>query len=231
MIRILYQNEINRLRDQVLQLGSMVEHAITGSVEALKQRDHAAAERIIKADRQINAKRYKIENDVLTLIATQQPMASDMRTLAAILEITTELERLGDYAKGIVHISIKIGDELLIKKLIDIPIMAEKAVDMLRRALEAFSSNNVELALSIPADDQQVDDLYEQIYRELIIFIMADASVINQANDLLWVAHNLERTADRVNNLCERVVYMVTGDIIEITNDGITRFPMENKSE
>lgn len=228
MIRVHYQNEIMRLKEEVLQLGSIVEHAITGSVDALKKRDHKAAERIIETDWLVNKKRYAIENDSLALIATQQPMASDMRTLAAILEISTELERLGDYAKGIAKISIKIGDKPLLKKLIDIPIMAEKATSMLDRALEAFSTGDVELARKIPAGDQEVDDLYEQIYRELITYIMADPSVINQANDLLWVAHNLERSADRVTNLCERIVYMVTGDIVEINNEGITVFQRAN---
>lgn len=224
MVRNAYQQELQRLQDEVLMLGSMVENALIESVEILKQRDHEAARVLQQQDRLINEKRFAIEADVLTLIATQAPMAGDMRVLAAALEISTELERLGDYAKGIAKISLKIGDEPLIKPLNDIPLMAEKAVSMLHRALGAFAHRDVALARVLPAEDSQVDTLYDQIYRELLTFIMADPTVIDQANYLLWVAHNLERTADRVNNICERVVYMVTGEMVEIDERGIQAY-------
>jgi phosphate transport system protein len=160
-----------------------------------------------------------MEQDVLTLIATQQPMAGDMRLLAAILEIVTELERIGDYAKGNARINLLIGEQPLVKPLIDLPVMAEKARDMLHQALEAFVQRDVELARAIARRDDEIDKLYNQVYRELLSYIMEDPHVIEQANYLLWVAHNLERTADRVINICERVVFTVTGELAELDTD------------
>jgi phosphate transport system protein len=156
----------------------------------------------------------------LALIATQQPMAGDLRTLAAILDIASELERIGDYAKGIAKINLMIGEEPFIKPLIDIPAMAFKARDMLRQSLEAFARRDVDMARAIPAEDDVVDGLYNQVYRELLTYIMADPSCIDQANFLLWAAHNLERAADRVTNICERVVFTVTGELMEMDVNG-----------
>jgi phosphate transport system protein len=155
----------------------------------------------------------------MALIATQQPMASDMRLLAAILEIVTDLERMGDYAKGIARINLMIGEQPLIKPLVDLPAMAQKAREMLRAALAAFVQRDVEAARAIPEGDDEVDALYNQVYRELISYILEDPHVIEQANQLMWAAHNLERTADRVINLCERVVYTVTGELTELGTD------------
>jgi phosphate transport system protein len=211
-----FDRKLQLLQDEVLVLGSMVEEAITESVDTLKRRDMEGSQRLIAEDRLINEKRFAIEADALVLIATQQPMASDLRTLAAVLEITTELERIGDYAKGIAKINLMMGDKPLIKPLIDIPLMAEKARDMLHQALKAFVQQDVELARAIPARDDEVDALYNQVYRELLTYIMADPRTINQATHLLWVAHNLERAADRVINLCERVVFTVTGKMMEM---------------
>jgi phosphate transport system protein len=211
-----FDRKLQLLQDEVLVLGSMVEEAITESVDTLKRRDMEGSQRLIAEDRLINEKRFAIEADALVLIATQQPMASDLRTLAAVLEITTELERIGDYAKGIAKINLMMGDKPFIKPLIDIPLMAEKARDMLHQALEAFVHQDVELARAIPARDDEVDALYNQVYRELLTYIMADPRTINQATHLLWVAHNLERAADRVINLCERVVFTVTGKMMEM---------------
>jgi phosphate transport system protein len=211
-----FDRKLQLLQDEVLVLGSMVEEAITESVDTLKRRDMEGSQRLIAEDRLINEKRFAIEADALVLIATQQPMASDLRTLAAVLEITTELERIGDYAKGIAKINLMMGDKPLIKPLIDIPLMAEKARDMLHQALKAFVQQDVELARAIPARDDEVDALYNQVYRELLTYIMADPCTINQATHLLWVAHNLERAADRVINLCERVVFTVTGKMMEM---------------
>jgi phosphate transport system protein len=219
MPRETFDRELQRLQDETLALASMVEEAITGSVDTLKRRDLEASRRLIAEDSRINDKRFEIEGDVLVLIATQQPMASDLRTIAAILEITTELERMGDYAKGIAKINLMIGDEPLIKPLIDLPRMAEKARDMLHRSLDAFVRRDIELARSIPKDDEEIDGLYNQIYRELISYIIADPRTIEQANQLLWAAHNLERTADRVINICERVVFTVTGEMQEMDGD------------
>ncbi len=215
MPRETFDRELQQLQDRLLKLGSLVEEALSASVEALRRRDHEAARAIIAQDEEINRHRFALEKDTLILIATQQPMASDLRTLAAILEITTELERMGDYAKGIAKIDLLIGDEPLIKPLIDIPRMAQKARDMLHRALTAFVHGDIELAQAIPPEDDEVDALYQQVYRELITYILADPHNIEQANYLLWAAHNLERTADRVVNICERVVFTVTGKLME----------------
>ncbi len=216
MLRKTFENEIQQVKDDVLVLGSMVEQAILGSVEALKKRDIKASEKIFAQDREINAKRFEIESKLMILIATQQPMARDLRILASTLEIISELERMGDYAKGIANINIRMGDAPLIKPLIDVPRMANKGVDMLHRALTAFVNEDVETAKSIPVEDDEVDALYNQVYRELMTFVIADPKMIERANWLLWVAHNLERFADRVTNICERTVFIVTGEMKEI---------------
>ncbi len=216
MVRQAFKRKLQRLQDEVLILGSMVENALVESVELLKRRDLEGARRLIAEDRAINEKRFAIEADCLVLIATQQPMAGDLRTLAAILEIVTELERMGDYAKGIAKINLMIGEQPLVKPLIDLPRMALKARDMLHQSLDAFVRRDVDLARAIPAQDDEVDGLYNQVYRELLTYIMADPRTIDQATQLLWVAHNLERTADRVTNICERVVFTVTGEMVEM---------------
>lgn len=220
-MRKTFENEIQHLKDEVLLLGSMVEQATLDSVEALKKRDVEAARRIYQTDAKINAKRYAIEEQVMILIATQQPMAHDLRLLASILEVSGELERIGDYAKGISTINIRMGDQPLLKPLIDIPRMAKISADMLHRALAAFINEDAETARAIPKEDDEVDGLYTQVYRELMTFVMSDPKTIDRANYLLWVAHNLERMADRVTNICERTVFIATGEIIEIssTND------------
>ncbi|HOU12720.1 MAG TPA: phosphate signaling complex protein PhoU [Anaerolineae bacterium] len=210
-----FERELQLLQDQILVMGSMVEEAMMTAIDQLKKRDLAGAQRLIERDVEINTKRYAIEGQTLALIALHQPVARDLRTLAAILEIATELERIGDYAKGIAKINLLIGDKPLLKPLIDIPLMAEKALDMLRRALDAFVQQDVEAARVIPADDDEVDHLYEQVYRELMTYILADPSTIEQANHLLWAAHNLERAADRVSNICERILFTVTGELSE----------------
>jgi phosphate transport system protein len=211
-----FDRELQRLQDEILALGSMVENALVESVEVLKRRDMDGSQRLIAQDRLINEKRFAIEADALILIATQQPMAGDVRTLAAILELSTELERIGDYAKGIARINLLMGEGPLVKPLIDVPRMAEKARSMLHRALDAFVRRDVDLARAIPAEDDEVDALYNQVYRELMTFVMSDPRNIDQANYLLWVAHNLERAADRVTNICERVVFTVTGEMMEM---------------
>ena len=216
MSRKAFDNEMQNVRDEVLLLGSMVEHALIGSVEALKKRDIKAAQAIIVEDKAINKKRFDLEDQLVTLIATQQPMAQDLRFLASTLEIVSELERMGDYAKGIANINVRMGDEKLLKPLIDIPRMAQKGVDMLHRALTAYINNDAETAMTIPVEDDEVDALYNQIYRELMVFVIEDPKNIERANWLLWVAHNLERFADRVTNICERTVYIARGTFDEI---------------
>jgi phosphate transport system protein len=215
-MRKTFETEIQQLKDEMLLLGSMVEQQIMGTVEALKKRDIEASRRIKEMDLQVNAKRYAIEEQVMIVIATQQPMAHDLRLLASILEVSGELERMGDYAKGIATVNIRMGDQPLLKPLIDIPRMAQIGTDMLHRALTSFINEDVEAARAIPIQDDEVDDLYNQVYHELMMFVIQDPKTIERANWLLWVAHNLERVADRVTNICERTIFTATGEMKEI---------------
>ena len=210
------EKELQKLEDDILTLGSMVENAISDSVDALKRRDLESARQVIAQDRRVNEKRFAIEADALSVVALQQPVAGDLRVLAAVLDIADELERIGDYAKGIARINLTIGEGVLLKPLIDVPAMADKARDLLHRSLEAFVNRDVDLARALPQEDDEVDHLYNQVYRELMTYILADPATIEQANLLLWVAHNLERAADRVTNICERVVFTVTGERVEM---------------
>ncbi|NPA90966.1 MAG: phosphate signaling complex protein PhoU [Chloroflexi bacterium] len=216
MPRKTLDERMRALLDNLVMLGHMVEDALVRSVDALKRRDFDASRQLIEADREINRKRYDIEEETLVLLATQQPMATDLRILASVLEIATELERIGDYAKGIARINLKIGDEPLIKPLIDLPRMAEIAAHMLHQALEAFVNRDVETAYAIIRQDDEVDALYDQVYRELMTLIVQNPRYIEQTNYLLWAAHNLERSADRVTNICERTIFVVTGRIEDL---------------
>jgi phosphate transport system protein len=215
MARTYFWSELQRLQDDILLLGSMVRQAILDSVVALCERDLEQAKQIVAGDREINARRYAIETDCMSLIAMQQPAAKDLRLLAAILEISGELERIGDYAKGISKINLMMGPEPFVKPLIDIPRMAEKVSDVLGRALDAFVHQDLEAARSIPLEDDELDTLYNNVNQHLISMIVKNPAIIDHANYLTWVAHNLERAGDRVTNICERIVYTVTGDFVE----------------
>jgi phosphate transport system protein len=195
----------------------MVESAVRESVKALKRQDIELARRIYTGDRRINEQRFNLENDIIITLATAQPiMAGDLRLIASILEVVGELERMGDYAKGIAKIALLIDKQPHVKPLIDIPRMAEIAVNMLHRAVGAFVAKDAETARKIPKEDDEVDDLYNQVYRELVTLMINDPSIIDRANHLMWAAHNLERLADRVTNICERTIYVATGTLEEI---------------
>jgi phosphate transport system protein len=190
---------------------------VLDALDALKRRDLVAAHRIYAADLQINEKRYSIESSVITLIATQQPMARDVRFLAAILEIITELERIGDYAKGICKITQLISEEEIEPVLIyNLQQMANFGLDMLRRALDAFVAGDASTARQIPLEDEKVDALYNEIYHKLMEKMAADITTIDRANHVMWAAHNLERMSDRVTNICERIIYVATGEMREL---------------
>jgi phosphate transport system protein len=209
--------QIQQLLNQVLVLGSMVENATLDAVAVLKKQDLDAARLIYDNDKLINEKHFEIEDRCIRTIATQQPiMASDLRVLASILEINTELERMGDYAKGIAKIAMIIGKQPLLKPLIDVPRMATIGVDMLHKALTAFVERDAVAAREIPRIDDEVDALYNQVYRELVTYMISDPSTIDRANYLMWVAHNLERLADRVTNICERTLYVTEGVLLEM---------------
>jgi len=215
-IRTTFRKKLKEIQDDVLVMGSMVEKAINQSIKALKERDITLANRIIESDKKVNMKRFEIEEKCIQLIATQQPMASDLRIILAVFNIISEVERIGDHAEGIAKIVLMIGDEPPLKPLIDIPRMADKTVDMLQRSLDAFVKHDSESAKKIAVEDDEVDGLYDQVFRELLSFMAEDPKTITRATRLIWVAHNLERSADRVTNICERVVYMATGKMEEI---------------
>lgn len=217
MAREKFEHDLRHLQGEVLALGRDVEKAIGDAVEALRTGDMERARALIQADRGINERRYALENDALILIATQQPMAGDLRALAAVIEIAGELERMADYAKGIANITLMIRSEKLIKPLVDIPLMADKAREMLQRAMNAYFLGDLEAARSIPADDSVVDRLYEKVFRDLLELINRDPANLDQATRLTWAAHNLERVADRVTNICQRVVFTATGRIEHLT--------------
>ena len=216
MPRQTLDRELGHLQDEMLILGSMVEKAITSSVEALKKRDQEAARQIIADDLKINRKRFDIEEECIQLVATQQPMAGDLRIIVSVLHIIVDLERMADHAEGIAKITLMMGGEPPLKPLIDIPRMADKAVDMLRRSLEAFINRDAEEARRICEEDDEVDALYDQVYRELLTYMLQDPRNITRATYLLWVAHNLERIADRATNICERAVFLSTGKMEEL---------------
>ncbi len=215
-MRTLFELELNKLQDEVLMMGSMVIQALRDSIDVLKRQDLEGGQRLIDNDRLINDKRYTIELRVLTVIATQQPMAGDLRLLAAVLEIVTELERIGDYAKGIGKITLLLGHEPFVKPLVDIPKMCDKVLDMLRRSLDAFIEQDLEVARHLPSEDDEVDELYNKVQRDLIELLMDRPQLMDRANYILWAAHNLERAADRVTNICERIIFTVTGELVEM---------------
>jgi phosphate transport system regulatory protein PhoU len=220
MPRETLDRQIHQLEDEVLLLGSMVEQSMLDAVDSLKRRDIEAAHDIYNNDHVINEKRYAIENAILILIATQQPMAHDLRLLAAILEVDTELERMGDYAKGIAKVVYRLGDAVIPIPIRELTRMAELSVSMLHRALSAFIAENPNQASLIPAEDDEVDALYNRIYHYLVSTMIADPQIIDHANLLMWAAHNLERMADRVTNICERTIFIATGELMEMdTND------------
>ena len=216
------RNEFGRdlrfLQEELLAVGSMVEKAIANAVDGLKRRDLDLCRQVVQDDSVIDARRYDIEERCVNLIAKQQPMATDLRTIIAILQIVGELERMGDYASGIAKISLAMGNEPPLKPLIDIPRMADKASQMLRRSLDSLVGRDIVAAQGVRADDDEVDALYDQIYRELLTFMLEDPRTITRATYLLWVAHDLERIADRATNIAKRVIYLVTGQHVETKN-------------
>ena len=216
MTREHYGQELKDLRSSVVTMASMVDKAINNAVVALVQRDVSMAQQVVADDRAINEHRWRTEEQALLVIATQAPMARDLRMIAAVIHIVTDLERMADHAAGIAKIALQTADQPPLKPLVDIPRMSEIARAMLHDAITAFIEDDQASARAIVARDDEVDALYEQIYRELLTFMLADPTTIDQATHLLWVAHNLERIADRVTNICERVVFAATGQLEEL---------------
>ena len=216
MTRQLFDKQLREMQDEVLIMGSMVEKAIQRSMEALRTRDASLSNAVVEDDRGINAKRYEIEEKCIHTIALQQPMAADLRVLVAVLFIATELERMADHAEGIARINLMLGDEPLPLVLADISEMADKASDMLRRALTSFVERDASAARLICDEDDQIDTLYDASYHTLIQEMIRTPADVQRITYLIWTCHNLERIADRVTNICERVIFMVTGQLEEI---------------
>ena len=215
MLRIDLDRQLGQLQQEVISLAEIVDKATMRSVEALKQRDLTESQQLVQEDDYIDQKRYEIEDRCVDLIATQQPIAGDLRAIIALLHITVELERIGDYAEGFAKISLLMGDEPPLKPLIDIPRMAEKATTMLRNSMDSLVSRDSIKANQVLKDDDEVDLLYDQVYRELLVFMLQNPQTIQRATYLLWAAHDLERIADRATNIAERVIFLVTGKMVE----------------
>jgi phosphate transport system protein len=217
MIRKSFSEHIQELEHEVIGMGQAVIAAINRSITALKSQDLDEAQRVIEGDKEINRKRWELEEQCITLMATQQPVATDLREMIALLNIITELERIGDYAEGIARIVILYGKEPLIAPLVDLPRMAQKATDMLKRSLEAFVARDAKAAEAICLEDDEVDDLHNQVYRVLLSYMLENPKTITRATYLIWASHNIERIADRVTNICERIVFLVTGKMPQVS--------------
>ena len=216
MVRADFDQQLSALQQEVEVLAGIVEKSINRAVDALKRRDLEESQRVIQDDDYIDQKRFEIEERCIDLIATQQPMARDLRVIIALLHIVVELERMGDYAEGIAKISIAMGNSPPLKPLIDIPRMAEKATEMLRDSIDCLLNRDLVKAHQVCQADDEVDELYDQVYRELLLFMIQDPQTIQRATYLLWVSHDLERIADRATNIAERVIFLVTGKLTEI---------------
>jgi|TARA_B110000263_G_scaffold247971_1_gene261895 phosphate transport system protein len=209
-----FDRNLKQVQDDVVQLSSMVEQAIYKSVDALKRRDLLLSKQIIDEDDAIDKAQQSIENICIDLIALESPIAGDLRAIIAAMMVASELERMGDYAEGIAKISLSMGDVAPLKPLIDIPRMMDRAIHMLKHSIESFINRDADLARTVIESDDEIDDLYQQVYRELLTYMMADPSTVERATYLLWVSHDLERVADRTTNIAERVIYLVTGESI-----------------
>lgn len=216
MVRQVFREQIQELLEDLLEMGQMVSDSIEGAIEALVKQDKDIAQQIIDYDDEINAFQHDIDEKCLVLIATQQPMASDLRAILSVSNIAAELERIGDYSEGIARLAAKLAEQPFLKPLIDIPRMADEGRRMLMTSLEAFARQDAGIARQIGIADDTVDALYDQVYRELLVFMMQDPRTITQATYLLWVAHNLERIADRATNIAERVIFMDSGEIVDL---------------
>jgi len=215
-LRSQFQEELKSLNIKLLKMGSMVQNIIEVSVQSLAKQDLNRARSVFELDDDIDALELEIEHQCMNLIALQQPIARDLRTIGTILKIITDLERMGDHAVNIAKVTLEIGEDKLIKALIDIPKMARLTEDMVNKSLDAFMHEDIDLAKELDHYDDQVDDLYEAIYLELIEMMLENPDIIKQATQLLFIGRYLERTADHATNIGERIIYMVTGERMKI---------------
>jgi phosphate transport system protein len=213
-----FRRHIKDLETRVVSLGKTVETAIQSSVKALMDRDMETAEKIIRGDELINKQRWEIEEDCVYLIAMQQPVASDLREIISILNIVTDLERMGDHAEGIAKIVLLLGREEPVEAFTNIPAMAEKALNMLCKSIDAFIHRDAKAAEAICVLDDEVDELNDQVYHKMIQTMISQPQTITRATYQIWAARNLERIADHTTNICERIVYLATGSMGKIPN-------------
>ena len=218
MPRTEYERELQEIEGELLEIGALVESSVKNALDALKNRDVEASQRVIDRDDEIDRRQLELEERCIDVVATQQPMAGDLRTLVSVIQVASELERMGDYAEGIAKISLLMGDESLVKPLIDIPRMGDLATRMLRKSLTALVDRDNEAARQIGVDDDEVDALYEQVFGDLLANMIEDPQIIRRATYLIWVAHDLERIADRATNIAERVIYVTTGRLPKSVN-------------
>lgn len=218
MVRQVFKEQIDELLEDLLLVGQMVAHALDLSIQALVRQDVKLAQQVVDGDDQVNSAQHDIDEKCLVLIATQQPMAGDLRTLLAVTNIAAELERIGDYTEGIAKLAIRLAGQPFIKPLIDIPRMAEEGRRMLLDILQAFADRDAETARRVAAADTVVDNLYSQVFDDLLAIMVRDPQTIQQATYLLWVAHNLERIADRTTNIAERIIFVVSGEIVTLND-------------
>jgi phosphate transport system protein len=218
MVRQAFKEQVEELLDDLLVMGQMVSHTLDEAIQALVRQDTKLAQQIIDGDRDVNASQHDIDEKCLVLIATQQPMASDLRTLLAVTNIAAELERIGDYTVGIAKLALRLAGQPFVKPLIDIPRMADQSRQMLTGVLQAFADQDAEVACQVAASDSIVDNLYSQVFDDLLAIMKRDPQAIAQATYLLWVAHNLERIADRTTNIAERIVFVVSGEVVDLNN-------------
>ncbi len=217
MTRELFHKELTDLQDDVLFLGSMAEKAVVDSVESLRSADFEWSQRIVEEDQAINRKRFDIEERALFVIASQQPLATDLRAIMSALMIITDLERIGDHAEGIARINLRLGEAPEVPRRMGyIPAMADRSIAMLRDSLKAYVERNVEEARRVCDADDEVDRLQDAVYEEAFQGMIENPTLIERNTYYLWTAHNLERIADRCTNICERVIYLVTGRMEEI---------------
>lgn len=217
MSREHYEQQLRSLNDDLLRMGALVETAIGQSIQALTNHDEAMAQEVIRSDDLIDRAQYALEEKALLLFATQQPLvARDLRLVSAIITIASELERVGDYAEGIAKIAIRQGQTPALKPQAEVPSMTSKAQLMLRTALECYTRIDVDLAKTLSAADDEIDQQTDRVQREILEVMIADASTVEQATRLLYVVHNLERIADRATNIGERVVFMATGHMADL---------------
>lgn len=215
-LRSIFDRELTQIRDDLLRMGSLVDAAIDRALTALKDSDAALARQVIDDDAAINQLRFKIEENCLATIATQQPTASDLRTVVAAMNIVNDMERIGDHATGIAKTVLRLGDQPLLKPLVDLPRMAQMTREMLKRSLDAFLAHDPDTARTIAEQDDEIDHLYRAVFDELLALMARDPGTISRGTYLLWCGHNLERIGDRVTNIAERVIFMTTGTMQEL---------------